>query len=228
MALFTISDPHLSLAADKPMDIFRGWEGYIDKLSANWKRMISDGDTVVIPGDISWEMKLGNTKADFEFLNSLPGRKILLKGNHDLWWDSVTKMNRFFEENGFRFEILHNNSVIYGDYALAGSRGWFFDDKSADTEKVLLREAGRIDRSLADAAKSGKEIILFLHYPPIMRSSRCDEIMSVIKKHGVRRCYYGHIHRAGSANAVNGVVENISFRCVSCDILDFYPLKIAD
>ena len=228
MALFAISDPHLSLASDKPMDIFRGWEGYVDKLSANWRNMITDSDTVVIPGDISWEMKLEKTLTDFKFLDSLPGRKIILKGNHDLWWESVTKMNMFFSENDLKFEILHNNCLFYGDFALCGSRGWIYDDRSDDAEKVVLREAARIERSLEAAKQSGKESILFLHYPPVMKDSRCEEIMSVICKYGVKRCYYGHIHRAGSAKAINGTVDGTAFRCVSCDILDFSPLKIAD
>lgn len=228
MALFTISDLHLSLSSDKPMDIFRGWEGYVDKLKANWLSNITDEDTVVIPGDISWEMRINKTYTDFNFINQLPGRKILMKGNHDLWWDSVSKMNRFFDENGFEFEILHNNCLFYKDYALAGSRGWFFDDKSDDAVKVLNREAARVERSLQQAAQSGKEIILFLHYPPVTTDNSCDEIMNVIKKYNVKRCYYGHIHKAGSFKAVNGTVDGITFRCVSCDILGFVPLKIAD
>lgn len=228
MALFTISDLHLSLSSDKPMDIFKGWEGYVEKLKNNWLQNIAEDDTVVIPGDISWEMRINNTFDDFNFINKLPGRKIIMKGNHDLWWDSVSKMNRFFDEKGFKFDILHNNCYVYGDYALAGSRGWFYDDNTADASKVLLREVGRIERSLTEAQKTGKEIILFLHYPPLTTDSKCDEILNVIEKYNVKRCFYGHIHKAGSFKVFNGTYNNIVFRCVSCDILGFVPLKITN
>ena len=228
MALYTISDLHLSLSSDKPMDIFRGWEGYVYKLKSNWLKTITADDTVVIPGDISWEMRIKDTYADFKFINDLPGRKILMKGNHDLWWDSVTKMNRFFDEQGFEFEILHNNSISYGDYALAGSRGWYFDDNSADTQKILSREAARVERSIIDAEQMGKEVILFLHYPPATLDGDCEPIMRVIKEHNIKKCYYGHIHHAGCAKAINGEYKGVYLRCVSCDVLGFSPLKIAE
>lgn len=226
MALFAISDLHLSLSGNKPMDIFRGWENYVNKLETNWNRLVRPSDTVVIPGDISWEMKLQNTVTDFDFINQLPGRKIILKGNHDLWWESAAKMQRFFDEHGFDIRILHNNCHVAEGMALAGSRGWFFDDTAGADKKVLLREAGRVDASLKEAEQTGLPVVLFLHYPPVTTEAVCSEMMEVIHRHHVTRCYYGHIHKAGSYKAVNGIVQGVEFRCVSCDMLGFSPLQI--
>ena len=225
MALFVISDLHLSLNTDKPMTVFKGWDNYVERIENNWRSVVKDDDTVVVPGDISWEMKLKNCVRDFEFINSLPGKKIIMKGNHDLWWESITKMNAFIAENGFdSISFLHNNCHEYGDFALCGSRGWYYDD--AADKKVLNREVGRIRMSLEQGAKTGKEIILFLHYPPLTVDSECDEIMSVIKEYGVKRCYYGHIHKGGRFRAYYGEKYGIHFRCVSCDLMDFMPFIV--
>ena len=225
MALFVISDLHLSLNTDKPMTVFKGWDNYVERIESNWRKVVNDEDTVVIPGDISWEMRLNNCKKDFEFIHNLPGKKIIMKGNHDLWWESMTKMNAFLQQNGFdSISIMHNNCYEYGDFALCGSRGWYYDDVA--DKKVLNREVGRIKTSLEAGAKTGKELILFLHYPPLTTDSVCEEIMSVIKQYGVRRCYYGHIHRGGRFKAYFGEYENILFRCVSCDLMDFMPFII--
>lgn len=225
MALFAISDLHLSLGTDKPMTVFKGWDNYVERIETNWRKLISGEDTVVIPGDISWEMKLKNCAPDFGFIHRLPGKKIILKGNHDLWWESMTKMNAFLAENDFHsIRILHNNCYEYGDFAICGSRGWFYDD-SAD-KKVLDREAGRVRASLAEAAKTGKEPILFLHYPPLTVGSECEEIMSVIEEFSVRRCFYGHIHCGGRFSAFEGERRGTLFHCVSCDMMGFVPKRI--
>lgn len=225
MSLFVISDLHLSLNTDKPMTVFKGWDNYVERIESNWRKIVCDDDTVVIPGDISWEMRLNNCKKDFQFINNLPGKKIIMKGNHDLWWESMTKMNAFLQNNGFdTISILHNNCYEYGDFALCGSRGWYYDD--TPDNKVLSREVGRIKTSLEAGVKTGKELILFLHYPPLTTDSVCDEIMSVIKQYGVRRCYYGHIHRGGRYKAYFGEFDNTIFRCVSCDLMDFMPFIV--
>ena len=152
MALFVIGDLHLSLGADKPMDIFPGWEGYLPRLEANWRKLISPGDTVVLAGDTSWAMKLEDTKTDFAFIQNLPGQKWLLKGNHDYWWTTARKMERYLTENGFdTMHILHNNACMVGDYALCGTRGWPFDDTNAQDAKIMAREAGRLRMSLRTA-----------------------------------------------------------------------------
>lgn len=227
MALYAISDFHLSFGTDKPMDIFKGWANYTERLKENIEKKVGENDTIVIPGDISWALKLKDTIEDFRFINNLPGKKIIGKGNHDLWWESVTKMNRIMKENGFdSISFLYNNSFIVDDIAVCGSRGWFFDD-TAD-KKIVLREAGRIEASIKSAIDTGKEPILFLHYPPLNKQAVCNEIMDVIKKYNIREVYYGHVHSAGACNAFNGEYDGINFKCISCDILNFEPILVKD
>lgn len=226
MSLFAISDLHLSLSSNKQMDVFNGWENYVERLADNWRRIVNTDDTVVIPGDISWEMKLDCTYKDFEFINNLPGKKIILKGNHDLWWTSLKKMEDFLSTNGFNsINILHNSCYVVEDYAICGSRGWFFDDTN-HSNKLVKREALRIELSINEALKTGFEPILFLHYPPLTKDNVCNEIFDVIKKYNIKRCYYGHIHKAGSFKVVNGIIDGVQLKCVSCDLLDFTPLKL--
>lgn len=222
MSLFVISDLHLSLNTNKPMTVFMGWDNYVERIEKNWRDNITEDDLVVIPGDISWEMKLSNCVKDFEFINNLPGRKIILKGNHDLWWDTMNKMNKFLEQNGFdKISIMHNNCYEYGDFVLCGSRGWYFDD-TVD-QKVINREVGRIKTSIEAGIKTGKEPILFLHYPPLTRDAMCDDIMNVIREYNIKRVYYGHIHLGGSYSAFVGEKYGIMFDCVSCDMMNFMP-----
>ncbi|MBQ2675779.1 MAG: metallophosphoesterase [Clostridia bacterium] len=226
MSVFAISDLHLSLSTDKPMTVFKGWDNYVERIRDNWCKIVKEDDTVIIPGDISWEMKISACVKDFEFIHNLPGKKIILKGNHDLWWDSMKKMNEFLDSNGFdSIKILHNNFYAVENLAICGSRGWFFDDDSKD-QKILQREVGRIETSVKLAVDSGLEPVLFLHYPPLTTNELCNDIYDVIKKYPIKRCYYGHIHRAGSYKVFNGEKDGILFRCVSCDLMDFTPLKI--
>lgn len=167
MALFVIGDLHLSLGADKPMDIFPGWEGYLPKLESNWRKLISPEDTVVLAGDTSWAMNLSDTEPDFAYIQSLPGQKWLLKGNHDYWWTTTRKMEKYLADSGFdTLHILHNNACILGDTALCGTRGWPFDDVAAQGEKLMAREAGRLRMSLQAAGDTPRKIA-FLHYPPV-------------------------------------------------------------
>lgn len=221
MSIFTISDLHLSFGTDKPMDIFRGWNNHTERIAANWNRLVKPNDTVVLPGDLSWALKLEETKPDFEFLNKLNGKKILLKGNHDLWWSTVKKLNLFLSENNFQnIEILFNNTVIAENYAIAGTRGWFYDAKEDD--KVILREVGRLEKSLSEAEKTGLPILTFLHYPPVYANEVCREIFDVIKRHNIKTVYHGHIHGAGLNNAVKEY-EGVEFKLISCDCIDFTP-----
>ncbi len=224
MSIFGISDLHLSFGTNKPMDIFRGWDNHTSRLFANWNRLVDKNDTVIIPGDLSWALKLEETKKDFEFLKSLNGKKILLKGNHDLWWSTAKKINTFFAENNITdSEILFNNCVIAEGYAIAGTRGWFYDNSGS--KKVLLREAGRLEASLKSAEETGLPILVFLHYPPVYADFVCREILDVLKNHNVTNVYHGHIHGAGFNNAVKEF-EGINFHLISCDCIDFTPLKI--
>ncbi len=226
MSLFAIGDTHLSFSSDKPMNIFKGWDDYVEKLEENWQKIVSPHDTVVIPGDISWGMNFNESKKDFEFLNSLNGTKIILKGNHDYWWNTMSKMNAFLSENKFdSIKILHNNAYKIGDFAVAGSRGWFYDD-STDEKKVVLREVGRLRCSISEAKKLSKNVIVFLHYPPVSELQRCDEILSVLKEEHIERCFFGHLHGFVSSNNASLEVDGIKFKLVSADKIDFCPKLI--
>lgn len=228
MSLFAIADPHLSLGTDKPMDVFRGWDNYVDRLTENWKKLVTEDDTVVIGGDISWAMKLYETEEDFKYLNSLPGKKLLLKGNHDYWWDTLSKINRYLEEKQFdSIRIIFNNSYEAGEYVICGTRGWLIDSQSDEDKHILSRECGRLRLSLESAKDSDKEKIVFLHYPPVYADFKSDEMISILKEYGVKKCYYGHIHGLNMIkNAFNGELDGISYRLISCDALRFTPILV--
>ena len=228
MAIFVVGDLHLSLGGDKPMDVFEGWEGYLPKLEANWRTLISPQDTVILAGDTSWAMKLEDAVQDFQFLHSLPGEKILLKGNHDYWWETVSKMTRFFEAEGLHnFEFLHNNCLCYGDVALCGTRGWFLDvEKGPHNEKMLRREVMRLEASLK--AAGDREKICFLHYPPLYQGYRCQEILDLLAKYHIERCCYGHLHGRSTRAAFEEEHQGTAFALVSADHLHFTPKKLLD
>lgn len=228
MALFAIGDLHLSLGTDKPMDIFSGWENYVSRLESSWNKLVGQEDTVLIAGDISWAMKLENCYADFSFINRLPGKKIFLKGNHDYWWCTKTKMEKYLEDNRLdTISILFNNAYRIEDFALCGTRGWFMESESEEDEKVLNREVGRLTASAEAAQKLGGEMVAFLHYPPVYGVQECPEIVSVLSRFGIKKCYYGHLHgRNIMKNAVEGIYKGIEFRLISCDKLNFTPLLI--
>ena len=228
MALYAIGDTHLSLSADKPMDIFGGsWSGYVEKLREGFEE-VSAEDTVVLCGDLSWGMSLTQAREDFAFLDALPGKKLLMKGNHDYWWTTAAKMNQFFAENGFTsFELLHNNCHLYGEIALCGTRGWFYEeDRGGHSAKVFNRELIRLEASLK--AGGEREKYCFLHYPPLYQGYRCQEIIDLMERYGVTRCYYGHLHGGSHRLAVSGVQGKVEYHLVAADYLGFRPLKILD
>ena len=223
MALFAIGDTHLSLSSNKPMDVFGGgWAGYVEKLAAGFT-VVKPEDTVVLCGDISWGMSLEEAKKDFAFLNAFPGQKYLLKGNHDYWWTTAAKMERFFTENGFNtFHILHNNCAFYGQIALCGTRGWFYEeDKGGHNEKVFNREVIRLEASLKAAGE--REKICFLHYPPLYENYKCPEILALLEKYKVKKCYYGHLHGGSHKLAIEGERDGVEYRLISADYLRFVP-----
>lgn len=225
MSLFAIADTHLSFASDKPMDDFPGWANYTARLEENWNRLVSPQDTVVIAGDISWALDFDGLLADFQYLQRLNGQKILLKGNHDYWWSTKTKMDRFIAENGLdTLTVLSNNSYTVGDVAVCGSRGWMLESETAHDEKVLLRECGRLEMSLAAAGEGEK--VVFLHYPPVTSKDVCAPILEVLYRHGVRRCYYGHLHGSAAHFAFEGEYGGIQYRLISADRLAFTPLLV--
>lgn len=209
------------------MDIFKGWENYTEKIFANWNRLVKDEDTVVIAGDISWALKLSEAKEDFEFINSLKGKKIILKGNHDLWWSTTKKINEFLTENNFNtISILHNNFYTFGDYALCGTRGWLYDGTGENDIKVIKRECGRLERSLEEGIKSGLTPLVFLHYPPAYRNFVSEEIIEVLKRYNVEQVFYGHIHGMGNNYSLSEY-ESVKMKLISCDCTDFTPTFIA-
>ncbi|MBQ9228307.1 MAG: metallophosphoesterase [Eubacterium sp.] len=225
MSIFAIADTHLSFGTDKPMDSFPGWADYVNRIERNWRKLVTEQDTVVIAGDISWAMNFTELLPDMQFLHRLPGQKIILKGNHDYWWNTASKMNRFLSDNGLdTIRILHNNAYTVEGVSVCGSRGWLFDSEEANDEKVLNREVGRLRFSLA--AAECEEKLVFLHYPPVTTDTQCGEILSVLKEFGITRCYYGHLHGAAAALAIDDTVEGIRFQLISCDRLRFMPLLI--
>lgn len=225
MAIFVIGDLHLSLGGAKPMDVFPGWQGYVQRLEENWRRLVGPGDTVVVAGDISWAMKLEDTAADFAFLESLPGQKLLLKGNHDYWWTTARKMETWFAGQGFfSLKLLHNNSYTVEGKALCGTRSWMFEPGEPHDEKVMARELGRLRMSL-DAAQQGEKVV-FLHYPPVYPGASAPQVTALLQEYGVKRCFYGHLHGAAIRHAVQGVVDGVEYRLISADSLGFCPYKL--
>ncbi len=227
MALYAIGDTHLSFYKDKPMDIFGPrWENHSEKLKNGFSQLEAD-DLCVICGDISWGMGMEETKEDFLFIDSLPGKKLILKGNHDYWWSTAAKARRFFEDNGISsIDIIHNNCYEYGEYAICGTRGWFYEEeKGSDHDgKIMRREIMRLEASLK--AAGDKKKLVFLHYPPIYQKYRCEEILELLKQYEVRLCCYGHIHGKGCDFAFNGWQGGTEFRLVSADFVNFTPRKL--
>ena len=227
MSIFALSDLHLSLSTDKSMEVFYGWENYTERIKANWKRLIKNEDTVVISGDVSWGISLEEALEDFKFINDLPGKKIIIKGNHDFWWTTMKKMQEFLRENCFdSIEILHNNSVAVGEYAVCGTRGWVYDGSGEKDEKVISRECARLETSIKDALTKNLMPIVFLHYPPFYNGYQTEGIIEVLRRYGINQIYYGHIHGNGM-NFAPKDFEEIKMRLISCDCVDFTPVFIA-
>ncbi|MBQ8574869.1 MAG: metallophosphoesterase [Clostridia bacterium] len=228
MSLFAIADTHLSFSCDKPMNIFKGWQDFEKRLEKNWNSVVGEDDFVVIPGDISWGMNIDETLEDFRFLDRLNGTKIIMKGNHDYWWSTKSKTEKFFAENEINsVKVLFNNAYRVGDFTVCGTRGWFFDCEKKEDEKVLLREAGRLKMSLEEAEKLGGEPIIFLHYPPVSLTQTCSEIYDIVISSGAKRCYYGHLHGPSSNWAFRGERDGVNFDLVSADFLEFCPKLLA-
>lgn len=228
MSIFAISDLHLSLGCDKPMDVFGSkWLNYTERMRKNWNSIVTASDYVIIPGDISWATYIDDAVRDFEYINNLNGKKILLKGNHDYWWTTATKARSFFEKNDIKtIDVLHNSSFEYAGVSICGTRGWFYEEsKGAEHDKKIMnREIMRLEASLK-AAKTD-EIYVFLHYPPKYINYTCPEILELLQKYNVKRCCYGHIHGAGCQYAFNGTLFGTDFMLVSADHVKFKPVKL--
>ena len=227
MALYAIGDLHLCLGAPKPMDIFGGaWVGYMDKLKEGVS-VITPEDTTVLLGDLSWALDLPSAKADFSWINEIPGKKIILKGNHDYWWSTAAKFNKFCQENGFEnLHLLNNNCYEYGDWAICGTRGWFFEEERSGQhdEKVFKRELIRLETSLKAAGERPK--MVFLLYPPRYKGYECREILDLLEKYQVRRCFYGHLLGGSHKLAMEGLWDGVEFRLVAGDYIGFKPYLV--
>ncbi len=226
LSIYVIGDLHLSLGNKKPMDIFGGWDGYVEKIKTNWQNTVTNDDTVVIAGDISWAMKLSEAIPDFTFIEKLNGKKLILKGNHDYWWVTQNKIYKFFEENGFEtMSLLHNNSFDIEEINICGSRGWIFENGEAQDKKIIARELGRIEASLSFMDTNSTKY-LFLHYPPYYNGQEISEFFDVMNKYDVKKCYYGHIHGDGLKNVYSGIYKGVELVPISADYLKFRPFKV--
>lgn len=227
MSLYVIGDLHLSLSAEKPMDVFGGaWINYMEKLAAGVSK-IKDDDTTVLLGDLSWSLNLENATEDFAWIDRIPGRKIIIKGNHDYWWSTAAKFYKFCEEQGFSNQlILNNNCYFHDDWAICGTRGWFYEEErsGAHDEKVFRRELMRLEASLIAAGEKRK--IVFLHYPPVYKGYTCNEILELLARYDVRRCFYGHLHGASHSLAIEGLWNGVEYKLVSADKLCFDPFEV--
>ena len=224
MSIYAIADLHLSFNNNKPMDIFgQEWENHEEKIKKSWEENVKDDDLVLLPGDFSWETYLKDTYKDFEYLNNLPGKKLLLKGNHDYWWSTISKMRNYIKENNFtNIDFIFNNSYFYENYIIVGTRGWSLSEEG-DTEKMIKRECARLELSFVDGIKNygeDKEFIVCTHYPPV------KELLDVMKKYNVKICLYGHLHGAKQKERVEGIVNGVNLKMVSSDYLNFKIEKI--
>lgn len=228
MALYAIGDLHLSLTANKPMEVFGpAWENYTARIGESLSALTAE-DTLVLAGDTSWGMSLEEAEADFRFLDQFPCKKYLVKGNHDYWWTTASKMRAFFAENGFAtLDILHNNCHFYGKTALCGTRGWFYEeDRGEHSAKVFNRELIRLEASLKAAGEGEK--LAFLHYPPLYQGYRCQEIIQLLERYGVSLCCYGHLHGGSHRLAVTGQQGTVEYRLTAADYVGFQPVKLLD
>lgn len=239
MSIYTIGDFHLSFNENKPMGIFGvNWNEHEEKIKNNWIKEVSENDLVVLPGDFSWSTYLKDTYEDFKFLNSLPGKKVLLKGNHDFWWTTLTSMRKFLKENDFQnIDFVYNSAYEFENKIIAGTRGWSKQEEG-DNQKLINREVSRLELSIQKALKiiiksehsKEKEIIVFMHYPPITNeniyNNETNGFIQVMKKYDIKRCYYAHLHGSAIKDAVEGKFFGIDFKLVSADGLDFKLLKL--
>lgn len=229
MALYAISDLHLAFSTDKPMDIFgEKWYKHDEKIKKNWMDKVKEEDLVLIAGDISWSMKTEESKSDLDFIDSLPGKKIISKGNHDYWWQGITKLNKMYENTKF----LQNNFYTYKDYAICGSRAWICPGTDRFTEKdkkIYERELIRLKLSLDSAKNSGyTKFIVMIHYPPTNEKHEDSAFTELFKEYGVEKVIYGHLHGPSLGNVINGERDGVEYIMTSCDYINFDPKLILE
>lgn len=235
MSIFIIGDLHLSFKdgkPSKPMGVFGdNWEGHEEKIKNDWIEKVNENDLVILPGDFSWATYLEDTYEDFKYLNSLPGKKILSKGNHDYWWTTVTSMKKYLKENDFEnIDFLYNNSFEFENKIIVGTRGWTLSEDEED-KRLTKREVARLELSIKDGIEKygdNKEIVVFIHYPPITKTYMNTEYIDIMKKYNIKRCYYAHLHSNSIKDAIEGEIQGIEFKLVSADGLNFKLLKLED
>ncbi len=231
MAIFAISDLHLSFSGNKPMDVFGSrWVNYEERMRENWNKIVTNDDLVVIPGDISWAMYLQETEADFAYIHSLNGQKLLLRGNHDYWWTTLNKMEEFIKEKGFStIHFLKNTGFLWEETAICGTRGWNIahSGSSAEDKKIYERERQRMLLSLEDARRlPAKEIFAAFHFPPVENSGISSGFLDILQNYGVKKCIFGHLHADAHRTAPQGEYDGIRLQLVACDYLNFSPICI--
>ncbi|PRR72429.1 3',5'-cyclic adenosine monophosphate phosphodiesterase CpdA [Clostridium thermopalmarium DSM 5974] len=226
IGLYAISDLHLSLSSDKPMDVFgEQWNNHHERIRENWIKKINDKDTVLIAGDVSWSMKMEDGLADLEWIHNLPGRKIISKGNHDYWWGSISKLNNLYEDISF----IQNNFFSYEDYAICGTRGWTIpgDKSSSHDIKIYNREQIRLKLSLDKAVSSGySKIIVMIHYPPVNDKFEASNFTEIFEEYGVEKVIYGHLHGPSLNRVFEGTYNGVEYIMTSCDYINFDPIKV--
>ena len=230
MKIFAISDLHLCLSGAKPMEIFGdGWSGYLEKIKADWNDKVCDDDIVLVAGDISWAMKLEEAKIDLKYFDELKGKKILIKGNHDYWWQSISNVRLALGDNMF---ALQNDAIKFDNYIFCGTRGWNVPDEDFDSEqdeKIYKRELLRLEMALESAKRlyqDGDTIICMLHYPPYNHSKICSEFVTLLQKYNAKVCVFGHIHsHKGNYNLYENLF-GIDFYLTSCDLVQNKLVKI--
>ncbi len=231
MSIYAIADLHLSFGANKPMDIFGvNWENHTNKIKKDWIEKVSDDDLVLLPGDFSWAMYLKDTHLDFEYLCGLPGKKLILKGNHDYWWTTLKSMRNFLEENDYlNIDFLYNNSYEFEDYIICGTRGWT-NIENEENIKMLKRERNRLEMSLKSGVEKygkNKKIIVCMHYPPFNNIERDDcNFIKLMQEYNVEKCIYGHLHGQAHSEAIEGIIDGIEYKLVSCDYRKFMLTKL--
>ena len=228
MKVFAIGDLHLSGGTDKPMDVFGpAWQNHAQRIADSWSAFVSQEDLVLLPGDFSWAMHLDQTKSDMAWLAALPGTKLLIRGNHDYWWSTKTKMESFFKENSLdTLNILFNNCYEYNNFGICGTRGWVSINGDTENERVMAREVQRLEVSILDALSKNLDPIVFMHYPPVYASTCNYDILDILFRYKIKRCFYGHIHGYSQRNAITGSQDGIEYRMISSDYLHFAPLKV--
>lgn len=225
MALFAISDLHLAFAVDKPMDRFGPqWVDHAERVARAWRERVGDSDTVLVCGDTSWAMRLDEARPDLDYLGGLPGRKILLRGNHDYWWGSLARLKRALPPG---IEPLQNSSLEAEGWAICGSRGWLLPTPESRPEDLAIyrREIGRLRLSLA-SAPPGLPRLAMLHYPPWMPGQESTDVVALLREFGVRQCVYGHLHALEPGAYPEGTHQGIRYHCVSVDLVDFAPRRL--